>query len=126
MIDYKELKEIGIILAKKVEENGLTIASLKSNTGMAVNTLKSVLDGTCPKITTILDIAKLFNLTLYDLCDLARGKPIATPAPQAPQAEAPKPGLNLKTGAKAEVKLEAYRAPLAQPADTTSPPEPVV
>lgn len=91
----EQLKAMGEVLKAHARTNGLTNKSVQSNTGMAVNTIKAVFEGESGNIKSILTIADIFKLSLFDLVDEAKmylsqntttAKPavastVATPAP---------------------------------------------
>lgn len=87
-----ELKAVGEALKYKIDKEKLTNKAIQSNTGMAINTIKSVLAGEAGNIKSYAAIAKVFNISLFDLIDEAKKflshETVSTPPVSEPVAVA--------------------------------------
>lgn len=68
----EQLKAMGEVLKAHARKEGLTNKSVQSNTGMAINTIKAVFEGQSGNMKSILTIADIFKLSLFDLVDEAK------------------------------------------------------
>lgn len=82
-----EMRALGNTLKSCAEKENLTNKSIQSNTGMAINTIKSVWAGEAGNLKSYLEIAKIFELSLFDLVEKAKSN--VAPSTPSKEEEAP-------------------------------------
>jgi len=109
---YNEMKAIGAALKSHVTRENLTNKAIQSNTGMAINTIKSVLSGEAGNIKSYAAIAKIFNVSLFELVDEAKK--------YLPDPKEPAPSQQVTSQASVDPATQSS-TPVASLVDTAAP-----